>query len=66
MTKSKATKEQIAQSSAHRYRNAFGCGWLTIEEIRVIQHALENYIKLGPDTSWPIQLARELLKGTSL
>lgn len=58
----KMTKVEIAQSSAHRYKQAFG--WFTIEEARVIQHALENYIKLGPDTSWPIQVARELVKGT--
>ena len=56
----KMTKEEQAQSSAHRYRNAFG--WFTIEETRVIQHALQNYIKLGPDSSWPIKLARDLLK----
>jgi hypothetical protein len=61
MTKSKMTKEEIARSSAHRYRAAFS--WFTIEETRVIQHALESYIKLGPDSSWPIQLARDLLKG---
>ena len=59
----KMTKEQQAQSTAHRYRNAFS--WLTIEERRVIQHALKNYIELGPDSSWPIKLARDLLNGAS-
>jgi hypothetical protein len=57
------TKEEIARSSELRYRKAFG--WLTIEEIRVIQHALKTYIALGPDSSWPIKLARTLLQGTT-
>lgn len=57
---SKMTDEDIARSTELRVRKAFG--WLTIEETRVIQHALQNYIKLGPDSSWPIQLARDLLK----
>jgi hypothetical protein len=56
----KMTKEEQAQSSAHRYRNAFG--WFTIEETMVIKRSLETYIALGPDTSWPIKLARDLLK----
>lgn len=56
----KPTKEEIAQSTKLRCFKAFG--WLTIEETQVIKRALENYIKLGPDTSWPIQLARDLLK----
>ena len=59
----KMTKEEQTRSSVHRYRNAFG--WFTIDETRVIQQALESYIKLGPDTSWPIQLARDLLKGVT-
>jgi len=56
----KMTKEEIARSTKLRCIKAFG--WLTIDETQVIKHALENYIKLGPDSSWPIQLARELLK----
>jgi hypothetical protein len=57
------TKAEVARSRNLRYRNAFG--WLTIDETRVLQHALKTYIALGPDTSWPIKLARDLLKGTT-
>ena len=57
------TNEEIARSSANRYRSAFS--WLTEVETRVIQHALENYITLGPDNSFPIKLARDLLKGSN-
>jgi hypothetical protein len=58
------TKQEIAQSTAVRYRNAFS--WFTIEETRVLQRALETYAELGPETSWPIKLARDLRKGTEL
>jgi hypothetical protein len=57
------TKEEIARSSELRYRKAFG--WLTVDEVRVIQRALETYAELGPETSWPIKLARDLLKGAT-
>ena len=40
--------------------------WLTASERRVLQHALDYYIKLGPENSFPIQLARELSVALSL
>ena len=55
------TKEETVRTSLHRYRNIYG--WLTEVELRVLEHALENYIKLGPDNSVPIMVARDLLKG---
>jgi hypothetical protein len=61
MTTKQMTDEEIAQSSELRYRNAFG--WLTTDETRVIQHALKYYIA-QPNSSWPIQLARDLLEGS--
>ena len=61
-TKRPMTKQEIAQSSAHRYHCAFS--WLTLEETRVIQHALEAYVTNNPDNSWPIKLAADLLKGS--
>lgn len=34
--------------------------YLTETELRVLAAALEHYIKLGPETSGPIKIARKL------
>lgn len=56
------TKAENDRASTVRYRSAYS--WFTLDEVRVLQHALETYIALGPDNSFPIKLARELLKAS--